>query len=116
MNYTSQKDYKQKIKARTKWSKVNDYEVYNFASCMICRHFKLDAAHPFHGDCGLMEKEQAYNGVMVDAVCNRFLSTKGTDINGKQVDPDALSFMFKVEKLGDGSVYLPRDKSEYYTA
>ncbi|MCL2792456.1 MAG: hypothetical protein FWD87_05125 [Spirochaetaceae bacterium] len=93
---------------RQKWSKDNDYEVTEYCFCVSCRHFKIDINYPFHGDCSLMAKEGGYSGVVVEAICNRYLSSTGMDINGKQVNPAILAKDFKVVKLGNG-VYLPRD-------
>ena len=109
MRYKDNKDYKQKIKARGKWSKANDYDVFNYAFCLECVHFKMDVSMPICGDCLLMEKEGAFNGVMAQAVCNRFLSHKGRDINGKQLDPATLSLSFKIERYKNGEIYIPRD-------
>jgi hypothetical protein len=107
MRYTSAKDYDEKIKASGKWHKSNDYDVFNFALCLECAYFK-PAPVATHGACALMEKEGAYNGVVAQAVCERFISCKGTNINGKQLDPDLLSAIFKIEKMKDGSVFIPR--------
>ena len=112
MRYKDNKDYKQKTKASGKWRKANDYDVFNYAFCLECVHFKMDVSMPICGDCLLMEKEGASNGVMAQAVCNRFLSRHGTDINGKQLDPALLSLTFKIERLGDGSIFIPREGVE----
>ncbi|GHV86260.1 hypothetical protein AGMMS50230_18680 [Spirochaetia bacterium] len=92
MNYSSQEDYKAKIANSGKWRTANDYEVFAFNFCMECRYFKADkdAGSVCSGDCSLMEQEGAYNGVIATAVCNRYVNTRGFDINGKVVDPAAL--------------------------
>jgi hypothetical protein len=108
MQYKDADHYKAAMKASGKFRKVNDYEVFNWALCLECVHFKMDLSIPIHGDCSLMEKEGAYNGVMAQAVCNRFLSRKGSDINGKQLDLAALSTAFKIERLKNGEIYIPR--------
>jgi len=109
MQYKSQKDYEQKHKVRSKWSNQNDYDVFNNALCLECAFFKMDIDLPICGACKLMEQEGAYNGVLAQAVCNRFLSHKGTDINGKQLDPAVLSIAFKIERLGNGEIYIPHN-------
>jgi hypothetical protein len=84
------REYEKTLKARSAWSRANDYEVFNFALCLECRHFRIDPSLPIHGKCELMSQEGAYPGVMAQAVCNRFLSSKGTDINGRIVEPALL--------------------------
>jgi hypothetical protein len=79
------------MKRSRKFRKANDYETFDFALCVECRHFKSSTSIPCMGDCGLMEQEGAYSGVMPQAVCNRFLSKQGTDINGKAVEPSHAS-------------------------
>ena len=92
MQYSSQEDYKAKMDKSGKWRKANNYEVFGWNICMECRYFKanLDAGHVCGGDCSLMEQEGAYNGVMYDAVCNRYINRRGFDLNGKVIDPIAL--------------------------
>jgi hypothetical protein len=80
------REYEKAHKGRRKWNKANDYEVFNWALCLKCKHFKIDLEYSFHGDCELMRREGAYPGVMAYAVCDRFLSRKGTDINGRVVE------------------------------
>ena len=94
MCYKDSEDYENKVKASGKWRKANDYETFNFALCLECAFFKIDPKLPIHGDCALMEKDGAYNGVVAIAVCNRFMSRQGIDINGKQSNPDLLSVVF----------------------
>jgi hypothetical protein len=98
MQYKDADHYRNAIKASGKFRKANDYEVFDWALCLECKHFKIDPAHPFHGDCELMEREGAYPGVMAAAVCNRFLSTKGTDINQRVVEPSLLPAWVKTRK------------------
>jgi hypothetical protein len=106
MEYHSAEQYKAAHKNRETWSKTNDYEVYNYAVCLHCKYFKLYSAHCTHGNCGLMEQEGAYNGVMALAVCNRFLSTHGTDINGKVVIPSLLPKWNKTRKDKAGNIFV----------
>ncbi|MCL2706396.1 MAG: hypothetical protein FWE72_09350 [Spirochaetaceae bacterium] len=93
---------------RKKWSRDNSYEVTEYCFCVSCRHYKIDINYPFHGDCSLIEKEGGYPGVVSEAICNRYLSPTGKDINGKQVDPAILVKNFKVVKMGK-VIYLPRE-------
>jgi hypothetical protein len=95
-------EYKKAIQARSKWSKANDYEVFNWSLCLGCKYFKIDPVYPIHGDCELMKQEGVYPGVMAEAVCNRFLSTQGTDINGRVVDPSLLPAWMKTRKTKEG--------------
>jgi hypothetical protein len=53
-----------------------------------------------------MWKEGAYGGVMAQAVCNRFMSTQGTDINGKVVEPSLLPAWVKTRKNKSGERFL----------
>jgi hypothetical protein len=99
---TSYTDCREYEKARSAWDKANDYEVFNFALCLECRHFRIDPSLPIHGDCELMKQERAYSGVMAQAVCNRFLSSNGTDINGRAVKPALLPAWVKTRKPGRG--------------
>ena len=90
MRYSSQEDYKAKHKARGKWSKANDYEVFGFNICMECKFFTADKDFPISGECSLMAQDNCYDGVVYDAVCNQYINKKGFDLNGKVVDPSAL--------------------------
>jgi hypothetical protein len=97
-------EYEKTIKARGQWRKANDYEVFNWALCLECKHFTIDTSHPFRGYCELMRQEGEYPVVMTEAVCNRFLSTKGTDINGRVIDPSLLPAWVKNRKTKTGEV------------
>jgi hypothetical protein len=89
MKYADYREYEKAMKRREEFRKASVYETFDFALCMECKHFKSKTSH-IYGDCGLMEQEGAYSGVMAQAVCNRFLSNQGTDINGKAVEPSLL--------------------------
>jgi hypothetical protein len=104
--YSSHEDYQKHIRERGKQNKANNYEVFDFGLCLECKHFKADKQYHTHGDCLLMWKEGAYGGVMVNAVCNRFMSTKGTDINGKVVEPSLLPAWVKTRKGKQGEIYI----------
>jgi len=109
MNYSSQKDYKKKIETSGTWRKANNYEVFGWNICLECRYFNahLDAGHVCAGDCSLMEQEGAYNGVMYDAVCDRYINRRGFDINGKVVDPAFLPAWIKTKKDKEtGAMFL----------
>jgi hypothetical protein len=106
VHYKDADHYKKAMKASGKFRKVNDYEVFVWNICMECQHFKADKKFHTQGDCLLMEKEGGYGGVLATAVCNRFMSTKGTDINGKVVEPTLLPSWVKTRKTKSGEVYL----------
>ena len=109
MEYGGQDDYKKKIKTSGEWRKANNYEVFGWNICMECRYFSasIDAGYVCGGGCSLMEKEGAYNGVMYDAVCDRYVNRRGFDINGKVVDPAALPAWVRTRKdKKTGEVYL----------
>jgi len=92
MNYSSQEDYKAKMEKSGVWRKANNYEVFGWNICMECRYFKadMDAGSACSGDCSLMEQDGAYNGVVYDAVCNRYVNKRGFDLNGRVIDPVVL--------------------------
>ena len=64
--------------------KKNKYDVFNYALCVECIHFQSEGDS--RGSCLLLESAGEYSGVMAQAVCDGFLSGRGTDINGKQLD------------------------------
>ena len=90
MNYSSQEDYKAKMDNRDKWSKANNYEVFGWNICMECQFFKANPDIPIHGECHLMADNDCYNGVVYDAVCNRYVNKRGYDLAGRVVNPAAL--------------------------
>jgi hypothetical protein len=90
MKYANNREYEKAMKRRAEFNKANGYETFDSGLCMKCKHFKINTFIPCMGDCGLMEQEGAYSGVMAQAVCNRFLSRQGRDINGKAVEPSLL--------------------------
>ena len=65
-----------------------DYDTYNFAACFSCKHFRFNnhksmaewSGRNTCGNCSLMKKHGAYNGVMAMAVCNKYASSKGEKI------------------------------------
>jgi hypothetical protein len=100
------REYEKALKARRWWSRANDYEVFNFALCLECRHFRIDPSFPTQGNCELIKQEGAYPGVMAQAVCSRFLSRNGTDINGRVVEPALFPAWVKTRKTKAGEVYI----------
>ena len=92
---------------KNNFRKANNYGVFNFALCVECRWYKMNRTTPIHGGCYLLEQAGIDGGVMAQAVCNKFLSGHGTDIDGNKVSPDIYSEL-KTDKLKDGSVYLYR--------
>ena len=106
MNYSSEHDFKEKIENRRKWSKANDYEVFAWNICMECQFYKADADCPTHGECTLMASNGCYNGVVYTAICNRYISKKGVDINGNAVNPVALPPWVKKRKNKKGESFV----------
>jgi len=88
ISYSSQEDYKAKMENSSKWRKANNYEVFGWNICMECRYFKadMDTGTIYHGECSLMAQEGAYNVVVYDAVCNRYVNKRGYNINGGVID------------------------------
>jgi hypothetical protein len=87
--YGSQEETDAAHKQREAFSKENDYEVYNWNICFNCMNFMVDLHCPqYGGACKCMEQAGAYPGVLADAVCNKFLSCKGLDINNEPVAPE----------------------------
>jgi len=86
-DYQNQKEADAAHKKRQAFSKENDYEVYNWNTCYSCMNFQVDLHNPeYGGKCKLMAEFGAYPGVMAEAVCNKFLSCKGLDLNNKPID------------------------------
>ena len=107
MKYSSHEDYKAKMKNSGTFRKENDYEVFSWNICLECKYFKADPQYRFHGECILMEQEEAYNGVMATAVCNRYVNTRGFDLNHKVVEPSLLPAWIRTRKdKKTGETYL----------
>jgi len=100
MNYSSGEDYKAKMEKSKAWRESNNYEVFGWHICMECRYFKadMDGGSACQGDCSLMERDGAYNGVVYDAVCNRYVNKRGYDFNGRVVDPLVLPKWIPIRK------------------
>jgi hypothetical protein len=109
MEYQSAKHYKDVHKARGRWSRVNDYEVFNWGFCLECSHFKMSVSLPIHGDCKLMEKEGAYPGVMAQATCDRFLSKQGVNHDGQVIKPEWLPGWVLTRKDQSGRVFVVQE-------
>ncbi|MDR3020929.1 MAG: hypothetical protein LBU66_08530 [Treponema sp.] len=107
-DYATAREHKERLKRNNAWEKTNNYERFNFCLCLHCAYFSINHDLPIAGDCSLKDKEGVYEGVLSDSVCDRFISCKGTDINGKKLDPALLSMAFQIERMKDGSVYIPR--------
>ena len=88
-DYQNQQETDAAHKKREAFSKENDYEVYNWNTCYRCMNFMVDLHHPeYGGKCKLMAEAGAYPGVLAEAVCDKFLSSKGLDINNEPVVPE----------------------------
>lgn len=86
--YKNQEEADAAHKKRETFSKENDYEVYEWNTCYDCMNFMVDLHTPqYGGNCKCMEQAGAYPGVLSHAVCDKFLSCKGLDINNEPVDP-----------------------------
>jgi len=102
---------------RDVFSEKYDYEVIdNYCHCFMCTYFSFNntkgniewAGKNGCGSCRLLKEMGAYNGVLSSAVCNAFLSSRGTDINGKPAKK--LPDFVKLEKdeKGNTNVMLVR--------
>ena len=106
-DYATAREHDARLKRNTAWEKENDYERFECAMCLHCAFFKIDMDLPIVGECSLKDREGVWEIVNTAAVCNRFISHKGTDINGKRIDTGLLSAIFKIEKLGNsGEIYI----------
>jgi hypothetical protein len=105
VQYKNADHYKEAMKKSGKFRKENDYEVFSWNICMECHYFKKLGKFN-DGECRLMEKEGAYNGVMATAVCNRYLNKRGFDINGKVIIPGLLPKWIKTRKNKNGEIFI----------
>jgi len=95
-----------KFKRRSVFSRKNGYKDFNFALCVGCAYFSFDhskeavewAGKYSCGNCRLAKAMGAYEGVMATAVCDKFLSHFGTDIDGKSATPKQLPDFVKLTK------------------
>jgi hypothetical protein len=99
------------------FKRKNGYEVFNYAMCLNCAYFSFDNTKDAVqwegkngcGKCRLAKAMGAYEGVMATAVCDKFLSHTGTDINGKSVTVRQLpDFVKLVKEEGRNSVTLAK--------
>ena len=99
-----------KFKRRSVFSRKNGYKDFNFALCVGCAYFSFDnskeavewAGKYGCGKCRLAKAMGASGVVMATAVCDKFLSHKGTDINGKSVTQKHLPDFVKLTKNEKG--------------
>jgi len=116
-DYQNQEEANAAHKKRKAFSKENDYEVYNWNTCYGCMNFLVDLHNPeYGGKCRLMAESGAYPGVLAEAVCNKFLSCKGLDINNKPVEPTEYPKWVHIDRyLGKkkDTVYLKSDLRTY---
>ena len=97
---------------RDVFSDKYDYEIYEeyarYAMCLTCAYFSFSNTKSNTewrgknacGNCRLMKSLGAYEGVLSLAVCNGYLSSMGTDINGKPAKK--LPDFVKLEKTEKG--------------
>ena len=91
-----------------------DYETFDFALCAVCAYFSFHnskdnvewAGKNGCGSCRLMRSQGIYNGVMTTAVCNKFLSWQGKDINQKQVNKKRLPNFVKLVQNEKGKTFV----------
>jgi len=105
-----------RFEKRDVFSEKYDYEVSNYAMCVVCAYFQFNNTKENKewlgkngcGSCRLIKSMGAYDGVMSTAVCNKFLSHKGTDLNQKHVKnlPDFVKLI--KDKKGNTSVVLTK--------
>ena len=110
MRNTSEKAFDKRDKFADKYN----YEFFNFCLCIKCAYYTISntktntkwQGQNSCGNCKLLEAQGAFHGVMSTAVCNKFLSHFGSDINGKRARnlPDFVKLV-KNEK-GNISVVL----------
>jgi len=98
-----------KFDRRDVFSHKFDYEVFYYAMCVNCAYFSFENTKEniewggkySCGKCRLAKAMGAYEGVLSTAVCNKYLSHQGTNINQKTVTlkqlPDFVN-MVKDEK------------------
>ena len=105
MQYTSHKDYENKIKNSGTFRKANDYEVFAWNICMECHYFQADkdAGSACHGECSLMTSHGAYNGVIATAVCNQYINR----IHGYKLDGEVVMPELHTESLRRANSTLP---------
>jgi hypothetical protein len=111
-SYADYREYEKAHKARSKWSKANDYAVYTWSMCSECIYFRISPELPIHGDCELMKQDGVYPGVMAKVICDRFVSDTGLDITGKVVIPSRLPAWAKTYKTETGETRLEIHRSQ----
>ena len=97
---------------RDVFSSKYGYETFNFALCAVCAYFKYEntketidwAGKNGCGKCRLIKEMGAYDGVMTTAVCNKFLSQMGKNINGKTASIKELPDFVKLVKDENGKI------------
>jgi hypothetical protein len=99
------------------FKRENGYQPFDFALCINCAYFSFDntkeavewAGKYGCGKCRLAKAMGAYDGVMATAICGKFLSHTGTDINGKSTTVRQLpDFVKLVKEEGRYSVTLTK--------
>jgi hypothetical protein len=74
---------------RDKFVKANHYEFERWAICGECIFFRLGHFNPSDGECLLMCRSccGVNSSVSIQGICDRYISSIGTDRNGKEVFP-----------------------------
>jgi len=99
-----------KFERRDVFSDKYNYEAFDFALCVRCAYFSFEhskeavewAGKYGCGKCRLAKAMGAYEGVKATAVCDKYLSHIGTDINGKRATPKQLPEFVKLIKNEKG--------------
>ena len=111
-DYPTQKELDEADKKREAFSKENNYEFYRWHICWECMNFIVNLRSPRHGGiCKLIEQAGAYPGVQAQSVCNKFLSSGGTDINNKPVPSTEIPEWVRRYKSGNKTIL----KSDLHT-
>jgi len=96
------KEINKAFKQRDIFTKENDYELFKYQTCYDCMNFIVNLNDIAHGgNCKLMDEAGAEPAVNACAVCNKFLSCQGKDINGNIIDPSEYPAWVRIKKWGD---------------
>jgi hypothetical protein len=82
--------YEEWMYYRKEWEKKYHYEEVYTCTCPRCLFYCLNESHsPEKGKCILMMRAGTggCSEVSCQGVCDRFISTMGSDINGKDIIP-----------------------------
>jgi hypothetical protein len=103
------KTYSEELaKKRKQWTEKNGYYIADFNSglCMRCVHFSINHDHIETGTCAVLAQEfQEFkrigvsdNSVSTIGVCENYMSSCGTGLDGKVIAPHLLHPWIKTRK------------------